>query len=102
MGLDTISSGDVLAWAMEMTEKGIHDFGIRFGEMDTYIKYLEMIAKGEGIGKELAMGVKKLAGKYGGKDFAMEVKGLEYPQYEPRDPGACPWLMRFPTGEPAI
>ena len=27
---DTISSGGVLAWAMEMTEKGIHDFGIRF------------------------------------------------------------------------
>ncbi|MDI9492983.1 MAG: aldehyde ferredoxin oxidoreductase family protein [Bacillota bacterium] len=111
MGLDTISAGDVLNWAMEMTEKGIHDFGIRFGEMDKYIKYLEMMAKGEGIGKELAMGVKKLAQKYGGTDFAMEVKGLEYPQYEPRgswgmslayavsDRGACHMRAYAPNEE---
>ena len=70
-----------------------------------------MIAKGEGIGKELAMGVKKLAGKYGGKDFAMEVKGLEYPQYEPRgswgmslayavsDMGACHMRAYAPNEE---
>ncbi|MDD4584007.1 MAG: aldehyde ferredoxin oxidoreductase N-terminal domain-containing protein, partial [Eubacteriales bacterium] len=84
MGLDTISAGDVIIWAMEMTEKGIHDFGIRFGEMDTYIEYLKLMARNEGIGAELALGVKKLSEKYGGEDFAMHVKGLEYPQYEPR------------------
>ena len=84
MGLDTISAGDTIAWAMEMTERGIYDFGIHFGEIDKYIEYLELMARGEGIGAELALGVKKLSEKYGGKDFAMHVKGLEYPQYEPR------------------
>lgn len=84
MGLDTISAGDTIAWAMEMTEKGIYDFGIRFGEIDKYIEYLELMARAEGIGAELALGVKKLSEKYGGQDFAMHVKGLEYPQYEPR------------------
>lgn len=111
MGLDTISAGDVIIWAMEMTEKGIHDFGIRFGEMDKYIEYLELMAKGEGIGAELAMGVKKLSEKYGGEDFAMHVKGLEYPQYEPRgswgmslayavsDRGACHMRAYAPNEE---
>lgn len=111
MGLDTISSGDVIIWAMEMTERGAHDFGIRFGEMDKYIEYLKLMAKGEGIGKDLSMGVKKLAEKYGGTDFAMEVKGLEYPQYEPRgswgmslayavsDRGACHMRAYAPNEE---
>lgn len=111
MGLDTISAGDVIIWAMEMTEKGIHDFGIRFGEMDKYIEYLKLMAKGEDIGAELAMGVKKLSEKYGGEDFAMHVKGLEYPQYEPRgswgmslayavsDRGACHMRAYAPNEE---
>ncbi len=84
MGLDTISAGDTIIWAMEMTEKGIHDFGIRFGEIDKYIEYLKLMGRAEGVGAELAMGVKKLSEKYGGKEFAMHVKGLEFPQYEPR------------------
>ena len=34
VGLDTISAGDTIIWAMEMTEKGIHDFGIKFGDAE--------------------------------------------------------------------
>jgi len=111
MGLDTISAGDVIIWAMEMTEKGIHDFGIRFGEADKMIQYLELMAKREGIGADLALGVKACAAKYGGEDFAMHVKGLEYPQYEPRgswgmslayavsDRGACHMRAYAPNVE---
>lgn len=111
MGLDTISAGDTIIWAMEMTEKGIRDFGVRFGEMDKYIEYLKLIARKEGIGAELALGVKKLSEKYGGTDFAMQVKGLEYPQYEPRgswgmslayavsDRGACHMRAYAPNEE---
>ena len=111
MGLDTISAGDTIIWAMEMTEKGIHDFGIRFGEMDKYIEYLKLMARKEGVGAELSLGVKKLAAKYGGQEFAMEVKGLEYPQYEPRgswgmslayavsDRGACHMRAYAPNEE---
>ena len=84
MGLDTISAGDTIIWAMEMTEKGIHDFGIKFGDKEKLIEYLELIAKREGVGADLADGVKKASEKFGGTDFAMHSKGLEYPQYEPR------------------
>ncbi len=82
--LDTISTGNVVAYAMEMTEKGVHDFGIRFGEVQKYLEMPALIARREGIGAELALGVRALAEKYGGKHFAMQVKGLEMPGYEPR------------------
>lgn len=111
MGLDTISAGDTICWAMEMTEKGIHDFGIKFGDKVKYIEYLELMAKREGVGADLALGVKALSEKYGGTDFAMHVKGLEYPQYEPRgswgmslayavsDRGACHMRAYAPNEE---
>ena len=69
---------------MEMTEKGIHDFGIKFGEADKMIEYLKLMARNEGVGKDLALGTKRASEKYGGTEFAMQVKGLEFPQYEPR------------------
>lgn len=111
MGLDTISAGDTIIWAMEMTEKGIHDFGIRFGEAEKMREYLRLIAHREGVGAELAVGVKKASEKFGGQDFAMQVKGLEYPQYEPRgswgmamayavsDRGACHMRAYAPNEE---
>jgi aldehyde:ferredoxin oxidoreductase len=83
-GIDTISAGNVVGFAMEMTEKGIKDFGIRFGDIETYLKMPRMIARQEGIGKELSRGVRYLAKTYGGTEFAMEVKGLELPGYDPR------------------
>ena len=111
MGLDTISTGDTIVWAMEMTEKGIYDFGIRFGEADKMIKMVEMIARQEGVGADLSRGVKYASEKYGGTDFAMQVKGLEFPQYEPRgswgmslsyavsDRGACHMRAYAPNEE---
>ncbi len=84
LGLDTISAGNVTAFAMEMTEKGIHDFGLRFGDVDTYLEVPTLIALKEGVGADLALGVRDLAEKYGGREFAMQVKGLEFPGYEPR------------------
>jgi aldehyde:ferredoxin oxidoreductase len=84
LGLDTISAGNVVGFAMEMTEKGIKDFGIRFGDIETYLEMPKLITYQEGIGKELSRGVRHLAKKYGGTEFAMEVKGLELPGYDPR------------------
>jgi aldehyde:ferredoxin oxidoreductase len=111
MGLDTISAGDTIVWAMEMTERGIHDFGIRFGEADKMIEYLRLMAHREGVGADLADGVKVAAERFGGMDFALQVKGLEYPQYEPRgswgmslayavsDRGACHMRAYAPNVE---
>ena len=84
MGLDTISVGNTTAFAMELTEKGIKDFGLRFGDVESYLKVPELIARNEGIGNELGLGTRELAKRYGGEDFAMQVKGLEFPGYEPR------------------
>lgn len=83
-GIDTISTGATISWAMEMTEKGIKDFGIRFGDVDAYLAMPEKIARKIGVGEQLSLGSKKLSQIYGGKDFAMQSKGLEFPGYEPR------------------
>ena len=111
VGVDTISAGDIIAWAMEMTEKGIHDFGIKFGDGEKYKEYLGLIARKEGVGADLALGLKEASKKFGGEDFAMHVKGLEYPMYEPRgswgmslsyaisDRGACHMRAYAPNEE---
>ena len=111
-GIDTISAGNVTAFAMELTEKGIKDFGLNFGDVDGYLSVPEKIARKEGIGAELALGAKCLAKIYGGQDFAMEVKGLEFPGYEPRgswgmglayatsDRGAC-HMRAWPAAQEA-
>ncbi|MEE4275935.1 MAG: aldehyde ferredoxin oxidoreductase N-terminal domain-containing protein, partial [Thermoleophilia bacterium] len=49
LGMDTISCGAVVALAMDLTEKGVKDFGLRFGETDSYVKAPAMIAKREGV-----------------------------------------------------
>ncbi len=84
LGLDTISSGAVVALAMDLTEKGIKDFGLRFGEVEGYLKAPQLISKREGLGAELALGTRALAAKYGHPELAMEVKNLELPGYDPR------------------
>ncbi|MBA1333626.1 MAG: Tungsten-containing aldehyde:ferredoxin oxidoreductase [Firmicutes bacterium] len=111
-GLDTISTGNITAFAMEMTERGIKDFGIRFGDVEAYLEIPGKIAIREGIGAELALGTKALAERYGGFDFAMQVKGLEFPGYEPRgswgmglayatsDRGAC-HMRAWPVAQEA-
>ena len=83
-GLDTISSGSVVGLAMDMTEQGVHDFGMRFGQVEGYLTAPALIAKRKGIGAELALGARALAAKYGVPELAMEVKNLELPGYDPR------------------
>jgi aldehyde:ferredoxin oxidoreductase len=109
-GLDTISAGSTTALAMDMTEKGIHDFGLRFGEVDGYVKVPELISSRQGIGAELAEGSRALAAKYGCPELAIHVKGLEVPGYDPRgsfgsaisyatsDRGGC-HMRAFPPGD---
>jgi aldehyde:ferredoxin oxidoreductase len=91
LGLDTISSGSVIAFAMEAFEKGILTedeigFPIRFGDGDAAIRLLKMIAMREGIGDVLALGTKKAAAKIGkgSEALAVHVKGLEAAAWDPR------------------
>ena len=91
-GIDTISAGGTTAWAMECFDRGIlteDDTGgldLRFGNADALMTVLRMIAEREGLGGLLAEGSRRAAAAVGnGSDaWAMQVKGLEMPGYEPR------------------
>ena len=85
LGLDTISCGNIIGLAMDMTEKGRHDFNLKFGEPVEYLKAVTEIATlSTQRGKDLALGARKLAAKYHSQDLTSESKGLEFPAYEPR------------------
>lgn len=83
-GMDTISLGGTIAFAMELQEKGMADFGLHFGDKNGVREMIHDIAYGVGKGKELGLGSKLLAEKYGGHEFAVNAKGLELAAYEPR------------------
>ncbi len=88
-GIDTISSGVVIAFAMECYQKGYLqdiDLDLSWGNKDSIIKLLNMIINREGIGDLLAEGVMRASEKIdpATKSFALHVKGLETPQQEPR------------------
>ena len=84
LGMDTISTANTIAYAMEANEKGLWDNGLSFGSTNDLSAIFEDIAFRRGIGDELAEGSKRLSEKYGGKEFAMHSKGLELAAYEPR------------------
>ena len=91
-GVDTISTGAMIAFAMECYEKGIlkkEDFGgldLTWGNAEALPKMVKMIATREKIGDILANGVREAAEKIGQgtEDFAIHVKGLEGPAHDPR------------------
>ena len=84
LGMDTISLGVVVGFAMELQERGILDAGVRFGDASGVADLVRDIAHRRGIGDDLAGGVKRMSDKYGGGAFAMHVKGLEMSAYDPR------------------
>jgi len=88
LGLDTISAGGTIAWAMECAERGLIDAPwLRFGDGAALLRALDMIGSREpGLGELLAQGSRRAAEAVGGGsiDFAPQVKGLELPGYEPR------------------
>ena len=91
-GIDTISTGDTIAFAMECFENGIlseKDTGglkLNFGNAEAMLQLVEMIARKEGIGELLAEGTARAAKEIGrgAEEFAMQVKGQEVPMHEPR------------------
>lgn len=90
-GLDTISCGGVIGFAMECFEKGLIDLkhtggiDLRFGNGDALLQLIPLIAKREGIGDILAEGVKGASERIeGSAGFAVHVKGMELPGYDPR------------------
>ena len=87
LGLDTISAGGTIAFAMECVERGLIDEPwLKFGDGESMSRAIELIGRREGIGNLLAEGSRHAAQQIGGNtiDFAPQVKGLEIPGYEPR------------------
>jgi aldehyde:ferredoxin oxidoreductase len=87
LGLDTISTGGTIAFAMECAERGLIDWpGYEFGRGDTLLQAIAKIGYRREEGDRLAEGSRLLAAEIGqgSEAFAPHVKGLELPGYEPR------------------
>ncbi len=86
LGIDTISVGATLAFAMECGERGLLEGGPGFDEPNALLGWLDDIALRRGLGDQMAEGSLRLARSIGRDsiDFAPQVKGLELPGYEPR------------------
>jgi aldehyde:ferredoxin oxidoreductase len=90
-GLDTISVGSTVAFALDLYEHGIlkkEDIGfeLKWGDAAAIVKLTEMIAKKEGIGATLSLGTRAAAEKIGkgAIDYAVQSRGLELPAHDPR------------------
>lgn len=88
-GMDPISFGATVGAVMELYEMGVltkEQLGIdaKFGSAEALTYFTEITVKGEGFGKEIAQGSKRLTAKFGYPDLSMSVKGQEFPAYDSR------------------
>ncbi len=88
-GLDTISTGVTIAFAMELHEVGLlndAELSLDWGDAETVLGLIERIAQRRGIGDTLAEGTRRAAQIIGddASYYAMHVKGMELPRQEPR------------------
>lgn len=84
LGLDTISVGVTISCAIELSERGLLDTDLTWGDGARYLELITEIAHRQGLGDQLAEGSRRLARAAGAPDVAMQVKGLEMPAYDPR------------------
>lgn len=102
-GLDGISTGAVIAFLMECTQKGIltqADIGfcLKFGDADAMIQAIHLIGNRKGPGELWGEGVQRLAAHYpAAGQWAMHVKGLELPAYDPR--GSTGMALAYATSD---
>ncbi|MBE3040798.1 MAG: aldehyde ferredoxin oxidoreductase family protein [Chloroflexi bacterium] len=103
LGIDTISAGNAIGWAMECYEKGIFTkkdtdgLDLKFGNVDATFTLIEKIARREGFGALLSEGVKRASKKVGkgSEKFAIQVKGMEQSAYATHN--ATAMLLAFMT-----
>ena len=93
LGMDTISTGSTIAWALEASEKGIlgdkfidDDLELQWGDPQLVMELVRRMSRMQpGLGQLLAQGTRQAAEIIGGGDeFAIQVKGLELPYHHPR------------------
>lgn len=111
LGMDTITSGNLVAFTIEASKSGKIKEGLDYGDVDEIASILKKIAYREGIGRVLSKGIKYAASLWGIEDKAIHVKGLEPAGFDPRvlkgmglayatsDRGACHLRATFYKSE---
>jgi len=84
LGIDTITTGNLVGFTMEASQRGAIDFKINYGDAQAAAKLVQDIARKEGFGATLAEGIKSASRELGLEDLAIHVKGLEPAAYDPR------------------
>jgi aldehyde:ferredoxin oxidoreductase len=84
LGIDTITTGNLCALAMEATARGILTEGIEYGDVDAIATMIRKIAAREDIGNILSEGIVPVARYWGVDDIAIHVKGMEPAAFDPR------------------
>jgi aldehyde:ferredoxin oxidoreductase len=111
LGMDTISAGNLCAFAIEAARRNRIETALEYGDVDAIAQLLHWIALREGIGDVLAKGIRHAARTWDLEELAIHVKGLEPPGYDPRvlkgvglgfatsDRGACHLRATFYKAE---
>jgi aldehyde:ferredoxin oxidoreductase len=84
LGMDTISAGNLCAFTIEAYKRGKIDHQLEYGDVDGIAVLLDMISRREGIGDDLARGIRYAAKQWDLEDIAVHVKGMEPAGYDPR------------------
>jgi aldehyde:ferredoxin oxidoreductase len=102
-GLDTMSTGNSIAFAMELSQRGLLPGDLwpdplQFGDADAMLRLIHQITFRTGLGDLLAEGTRRAAEHLGGKAraYALHVKGAELPAYDPR--GVTGMALAYATG----
>ena len=84
LGLDTITAGNVVGFAIEAARRGALTLKLDYGDVDGIAELVRQIGNREGIGALLSQGVRAASRELGLEELAIHVKGLEPPGYDPR------------------
>lgn len=108
LGLDTISTGNTIAWAMECFKKKLLTPGqldgqqLKWGDADAMTELIYKIALREGAGDLLADGPLAASKKIGGSGLVVQSKGMYYPAVDVRGTKCMPFPLRYPPGAATI
>ncbi|MFZ8783840.1 MAG: aldehyde ferredoxin oxidoreductase family protein [Desulfurococcaceae archaeon] len=98
LGMDTITTGSILAFVTELCERGLlKDYEISWGEVDSYVKLIYDTAYRRGLGDILAEGLARAAKILNAEEYALHIKGLEIPAYDPR--GVVGMTLAYATAD---
>lgn len=84
LGIDTMSAGNISAFAVEAFKRGKSDYAIDYNQPDKVAALYQLIAENQGVGKILGQGIKRASEAWGLEDIAIHVKGMEPGGFDPR------------------